>query len=320
MCLTVRLSDLSGNQYDRSRFTPWHLPLRSRAGNLVIVGQSLQEGDKVILFLICQLKVAELFLVEVAGIFGWRPARDSFSGVSCLALGQDIARVVKVHYVFEALEVAVVHVGLHEVGRRTHIDVAQCGYLELGVEFGSEPDPPRIGIQLAAIALQPAQKRSDARVVVSLSRRISAIATPVGRIFVVILQLWIPRDAEIAGCEVGEQRFFTGPAIAVTLVASCLTAEQRIPIRFMWRELFFSRLHIVIFGSERTDLRRSFIRGSRQSEAVIHAVGTLPVCHAEMDRVVWSIWRSVSASMRSISATTLATSWSKPGGIWPRRS
>src|SRR5260370_41205582 len=157
MCLTVRLSDLSGNQYDRSRFTPWHLPLRSRAGRLVVVGQRLQEGDKVILFQICQLKVAELFLVEVAGIFGWRPAHDLFAGVSCLAPGQNVARVVKVNYLFEALEVAVVHVGLHEVGCRTHVDVAQRGYLEFGVEFGSEPDPARIGIQLAAIALQRAR-------------------------------------------------------------------------------------------------------------------------------------------------------------------
>src|SRR5713101_7404604 len=277
MCLTVRLSDLSGNQYDRSRFTPWHLPLRSRAGNLVIVGQSLQEGDKVILFLICQLKVAELFLVEVAGIFGWRPARDSFSGVSCLALGQDIARVVKVHYVFEVLEVAVVHVGLHEVGRRTHVDVAQCGYLELGVEFVSEPDPPRIRIQLAAVALQRAQKGSNTGVVVSLSRRIGAIAAPVGPILIVVLQRWVPRYAEVAGCEVGEQRLFSGPAIAVTLVASCLTAEQSIPICFLWRELFFSRLHIVILGSERADFRRSFVGRSRQPEAVIYMVGTLPV-------------------------------------------
>src|SRR6202043_2254246 len=131
------------------------------------------------------------------------------------------------------LEVAVVHVGLHEVGRRTHIDVTQCGYLELGVEFGSEPDPPRIRIQLAAIALQRAQKRSNTGVVVSLSRRIGPTAAPVGLVLIVILQRRIPRDAEIAGCEVGEERLFTGPAIAVTLVASCLTAEKRIPICFL---------------------------------------------------------------------------------------
>ena len=118
----------------------------------------VKEGDKVILFPICQLKVAELFLVEVPRIFGRRPARNFFTRVSRLAPGQNVARIVKVHYLFEALEVAVVHVGLHEVGRRTHVDVAQRGYLELGVEFGSEPDPPRIRIQLAAIALQRAEK------------------------------------------------------------------------------------------------------------------------------------------------------------------
>src|SRR6266404_5033538 len=219
MGLTGRLSGFSGNRCRRSRFIPWRLPCRSRAGRLVVVGQCFQEGDKVILFLICQLKVAELFLVEVAGVFGLRPARDLFAGVSGLAPGQNVARVVKVNYLFEALEVAVVHVGLHEVGCRTHVDVAQRGYLEFGVEFGSEPDPPRIRIQLAAIALQRAQKGSNTGVVVSLSRRISPIAAPVGLVFVVILQTWIPRYSEIAGCEVGEQRLFTGPAIAVTLVA-----------------------------------------------------------------------------------------------------
>src|SRR6266478_4814730 len=135
-----------------------HLPCRSRARNFVAVGQGLQESDKIILLLICQLKVAELFLVEVARVFWWRPTRDLFAGVSSLAPGQNVARVVEMHYLFEALEVAVVHVGLHEVGCRTHVDIAQRGYLELCVEFGSEPDPLRIRIQLAAIALQSAQK------------------------------------------------------------------------------------------------------------------------------------------------------------------
>src|SRR5271157_2614015 len=101
------------------------------------------------------------------------------------------------HHLFQALEVAVMHVGLHEAGRGAHVDIAQRGYLELGIEFRSQPDPLRIWIQLAAIALQRAEKAPDAGVDEGLSRWISAKAALVGRSFEVILQRGISRHAEI---------------------------------------------------------------------------------------------------------------------------
>src|SRR5271157_371643 len=146
----------------RGRRWAKYLTQSSRAGNLVAVGQGFQECNDIILFLVRQLKIAELLLVEVRRIFRGRPACDLFTGISGIALGQHVAGVVEMHHLFEALEIAVVHVSLHEVGRGAHVDIAQRGDLELGVEFRSKANPLRVWIQLAAIALQRAQERSDA--------------------------------------------------------------------------------------------------------------------------------------------------------------
>src|SRR5271165_2415211 len=125
----------------RGRRWAKYLTQSSRAGNLVAVVQGFQECNDIILFLVRQLKIAELLLVEVRRIFRGRPACDLFTGISGIAFGQHVAGVVEMHHLFKALEVPVVHVGLHKVWRRTHVDVAQRGHLELGAEFGSQLDP-----------------------------------------------------------------------------------------------------------------------------------------------------------------------------------
>ena len=61
----------------------------------------------------------------------------AFTGISGIAFGQHVAGVVEMHHLFQALEVAVMHVGLHKVGRGAHVDIAQGGYLKLGIEFWS---------------------------------------------------------------------------------------------------------------------------------------------------------------------------------------
>src|SRR5271157_5960769 len=101
-----------------------YLTRSSRSGNLVAVGQGFQKKYEISLFLVCQPKVAKLFLVEIGGIFGRWPARHFFAEISCLALGQDVAGVVEMHHLFQAFEVAVMHVGLHKVGRGAHVDIA----------------------------------------------------------------------------------------------------------------------------------------------------------------------------------------------------
>src|SRR5229473_3513641 len=128
------------------------------------------------------------------------------------------------HYLFQTFEVAIVHVGFHKAWRRAHVDIAQRGYLELGVELRSELDPPRIRIQLAAIALQCAQEVSDSGIDVGCSSDVASdvgsVAALVGPALVIELQSRISGDAEITGGKVRKQGLFPGPAIAMTLVAS----------------------------------------------------------------------------------------------------
>src|SRR5216683_7814218 len=150
------------------------------------------------------------------------------------------------HHLFQAFEVAIVHVGLDETWRGTHVDIAQSGYLELRVELRREFDPLRIRIELAAIALQRAQKGSDSRIDVRRSGEIGTVAALVGLALVVVLQSRISGDAEITGGKVRKQGLFAGPAIAMTLVASRLAAKQLIAQFFPRRELVFSCLYVVV--------------------------------------------------------------------------
>src|SRR6266478_7711334 len=106
------------------------------------------------------------------------------------------------HHLFQAFEVAIVHVGLDETWRGAHIDIAQRGYLELGVELRGEFDPLGIRIELTAIALQRAQKAADSSIDVRRSGEIGSVAALVGPAFVIELQSRISGDAEIAGGKV----------------------------------------------------------------------------------------------------------------------
>jgi hypothetical protein len=67
----------------------------------VIIGQSFQESDDVLLFLVREFKVAELALVDMGWIFSGRPTCDLFSGTSHLASGQNVARVIEMHNFFQ---------------------------------------------------------------------------------------------------------------------------------------------------------------------------------------------------------------------------
>src|SRR6266436_3469753 len=105
------------------------------------------------------------------------------------------------HHLFQAFEVAIVHVGLDETWRGTHVDIAQSGYLELRVELRREFDPLRIRIELATIALQRAQKGSNSRIDVcrssDVASNVGSVAALVGLAFVVELQSRISGNAEV---------------------------------------------------------------------------------------------------------------------------
>src|SRR5260370_18872560 len=98
------------------------------------------------------------------------------------------------HHFFQAFEIAIVHVGLNEAWRWTHIDIAQSGYLELRVELRREFDPLRIRIELAAITLQRTQKGSNSPIDVCLSSDVASkiewVAALVGSLFVVDSPFW----------------------------------------------------------------------------------------------------------------------------------
>src|SRR6266849_11047692 len=202
------------------------------------------------------------------------------------------------HDLFQAFEVAIVHIGLHKAWRGAHVDVAQSGYLKLGVELRGEFDPLRIRIELAAVALQRAQKVSDSCIDV---RRTSEVASDVGSVaalvgpaLVIELQSRISGDAEITGGEVRKQGLFPGPAIAMTLVASRFAAEQVIAQFFLRRELVVSCLHVVVLGREGTHFWREFVCGNGQPELVIYVIGAKSVCRTQVDRLLiirrWRPW------------------------------
>src|SRR5713226_9040039 len=255
-----------------------------RGRHLVAIGQGLQESDEGIFFLVGQFEVAELPFIEVGWVLGLGPAGDFFAGIAWLALGQDVARVIEMHYLFQAFEVAIVHVGLDEAWCGTHVDVAQSGYLELRVELRREFDPLRIRIELAAIALQRAQKGSDSLIDVRRSGEIGTVAALVGLALEVELQSRISGDAEITGGKVRKQGFFPWPAVAMTLVASPLAAEQVIAQFFLRRELVFPRLHGIVLRRKGTHLRRELVCGNGQPETVVDMIGASSVCRTQVDR------------------------------------
>src|SRR5260370_15957543 len=130
------------------------------------------------------------------------------------------------HHFFQAFEVAIVHVGLDETWRGTHVDIAQSGYLELGVELRREFDPLRIRIELAAIALQRAQKGSDSLIDVRRSGEIGTVAALVGLALEVELQSRISGDAEITGGKVRKQGVLPLRTVSLTLACTRLAAAQ----------------------------------------------------------------------------------------------
>src|SRR5258708_27811570 len=125
---------------------------------------------------------------------------------------------------FQTFEGAIVHVGLDETWRGTHVDIAQSGYLDLRVELRREFDPRRIRVELAAIALQRAQEVSDSGIDVGCSSDVASdvgsVAALVGPALVIELQSRISGDAEITGGKVRKQGPFPPPAIPLALVAS----------------------------------------------------------------------------------------------------
>src|SRR6266481_255862 len=106
------------------------------------------------------------------------------------------------HDLFQAFEISVMHVGFHKAWRGPHVDVAQSGYLDFPLELRREFNPPGIGIELTAVALQRPQEGSDSGIDVRRSGEIGTVAALVGPALIQVLQSWISGDAEITGGKV----------------------------------------------------------------------------------------------------------------------
>src|SRR5260370_20990820 len=84
--------------------------------------------------------------VEFSGDFWCGPARPPFTGRAGGAARQRVARVVEVHDLLEAFEVAVLRVCLHERGVRPLVDIADRHGAKSAVERRGECVPRGIAV------------------------------------------------------------------------------------------------------------------------------------------------------------------------------
>src|SRR5260370_38513330 len=84
--------------------------------------------------------------VEFSGDFWCGPARPPFTGRAGGAARQRVARVVEVHDLLEALEVAVLRVCLHERGVRPLVDIADRPGAKPAVERRGKRVPRGIAV------------------------------------------------------------------------------------------------------------------------------------------------------------------------------
>ena len=95
---------------------------------------------------------------------------ETFSPRSPAAFRQHVSRVVEVDDLLQALEIAIVAIGLHEIRSRPLVDIAQCGNAEPTVEQRRQSLPGLVCV------LWTAQKVADAEIDAPLARRIDDIA------------------------------------------------------------------------------------------------------------------------------------------------
>src|ERR1700745_1964940 len=77
-------------------------------------------------------------------VFRGRPAACTLAGVVCSTTRQHVASAVEMHDLFQALEMAVMAIGLHKVRARPLVDVAQRGHLKASAILRDQRSPPRI--------------------------------------------------------------------------------------------------------------------------------------------------------------------------------
>src|SRR6202040_2097576 len=133
-------------------------------------------------------------------------------------------RIIEVHDRLEALEIAVVTVGLHKSGIRPLVHVAQCRNLKSASVVGTGLSPCRIPPRrLAQRSLpQRLKKATHASVDERGARFIGDIAEGVWLTLYIIREPRVGGSSDIARRKIGEQRILARPAVAMTGIALCL--------------------------------------------------------------------------------------------------
>src|SRR5271155_5864906 len=96
------------------------VPLRWR----VAIRQRLQESHYLLLLVGAEPQISQLPAVHCLGMLRRRPAGCLLAGIANLASRQRVARVVEMDYFPKGFEVAIVHVGLDEIGAWPLVHVA----------------------------------------------------------------------------------------------------------------------------------------------------------------------------------------------------
>src|ERR1035437_6727613 len=173
-------------------------------GGVVAVGERLQEVYDLILFLVGELKIADRH-VEILSVVAWRKAVDVEALAGAGLTGVElvlVAGVVEVDYVFEVLEVAVVHVGFDEGMRReagAEIDVAEGGRLHGAVEVVGVLSPGFVRVGNAL------EEGSEAGVMVVAAGGVGGEAVAVGLVFGEEREGGVAGDANVGEGEVGKE-------------------------------------------------------------------------------------------------------------------
>src|ERR1700730_18227133 len=108
------------------------------------VRQRLHETHDRILFSLRQAEVPDFAAVHVLRRLRRWPTCCAFTGVVRLASRQDVARVVEMHYLFQAREISIVSVGLDEGWIGPLVDIAQGRHLHSRLVVWRQLEPSLI--------------------------------------------------------------------------------------------------------------------------------------------------------------------------------
>src|ERR1700730_15457396 len=252
-----------------------------------IVCERLQKCDNVTLLLARESKVTDQ-LGYVGGRLRRRPATYFLARRKLSTAGQRLRRVVEVHHLAQTVQVPVVDVSFHEVQAGSHIDITQCGYLELPVVERREVAP----LQRVRV-VRTAQHGSHSQVGECQALRIGDVSELVRSRLTVIWKRKVPRNTDVGRREIGEERRQIGGAEArrvdgvsteVALVALRFAIEQVVTALLTGGQLCVPGKPGIELRRKRTHVRRGFVRGHRQCQVVIGGVRGSPILRTQVDR------------------------------------